>query len=314
LQSYYHGQTNEALGKKVFYLGIHEDGLLGVCLAILENAKRGKYLSIPDGPLLDWQSSEQAVGILFEHLTQLAKSEKCVFIRLRPQLLDNPDNRRLLTSLRFQPSPMHLTAEHTLQLDLKQTPEQILSQMRKTTRYEIKKAQNLGITVTSSTNPQAASDFYQLQLETAQRQHFIPFSKPLIVSEFKHFAQHNQALLYTAKLENKILAQALIIHYPTESSYHFGASTQEGRRLPGAYAIQWQAIQDAQAHRIPRYNFWGIVDEFQTSHRFYGVSVFKRGFGGQEVRYVPAHDLVIDKIKYLPLYYFETFRRKIRKL
>jgi lipid II:glycine glycyltransferase (peptidoglycan interpeptide bridge formation enzyme) len=315
LQSYYHGQTHEALGKKVHYLGIFEgQALVGVCLGIIEDAKRGRYLSIPGGPLLNWEN-QSLVKSFFEQISEVAKKDRCIFIRLRPQIEDTEQNRLLMKKNHLKPSPMHLTAEHTLQLNLNQSPEIILAQMRKTTRYEIRQAEKLGIKVISTTDIKAADEFYDAQIQTAKRQKFVPFSLPLIRSEFSCFTKHNQALLYKAVSPNgKPLAYALIIHYPTESSYHFGASTEEGRRLPGAYAILWQAIRDAQKLNIPRFNFWGIVGENQTKHRFYGVSVFKRGFGGQEVKYIPAHDLVLNSLRYLPIYLFETARKKIRRL
>jgi len=314
LQSYYHGKTYENLGKKVFYLGIFEGKkLVGICLGIVENAKRGRYLSIPGGPLIDWEN-QTLIRSFFNKIKEIAKNENCIFIRLRAQIEDTEDNRKLMKKHSLKPSPMHLMAEHTLQLNLNQPEEAILAQMRKTTRYEIKKAQNLGIKVITSTEIKDVDEFYAVQLETAKRQKFVPFSLPLIRSEFLEFADQNQAVLYKAVLNGKNLAYALIIHYPTESSYHFGASTEEGRSFPGAYLIQWQAIKDSQKRGIPRYNFWGIVGENQTKHRFYGVSVFKRGFGGQEVKYLPAHDLVINPLKYLPTYLFETLRKKLRHL
>ena len=74
-----------------------------------------------------------------------------------------------------------------------------------------------------------------------------------------------------------------------------------------------QAMRDARKRGITRYNFWGIVDEDNTKHRFYGVSVFKRGFGVQELKYLPAHDLIINKpAYYLKTYLIESLRRKIR--
>jgi len=315
LQSYSHGQTHENLGKKVYYLGIFEGrSLVGVCLGIVENAKRGRYLSIPGGPLLNWKD-KSLVKSFFEQISEVAMKDQCIFIRLRPQIEDTEENRLLMRENHLKPSPMHLTAEHTLQLNLKQTLETILAQMRKTTRYEIRKAEKLGIKVVSTTETKAAEEFYNVHLQTAKRQKFVPFSLPLIRSELSCFAKNNQALLYKAVSPyGKPLAYALIIHYPTESSYHIGASTEEGRLLPGAYAILWQAIRDAKKLNIPRFNFWGIVDENQIKHRFYGVSVFKRGFGGQEIRYIPAHDLILDSLKYLPVYLFEVARKKIRRL
>ena len=73
-----------------------------------------------------------------------------------------------------------------------------------------------------------------------------------------------------------------------------------------------EAMRDARARGIKRYSLWGIVGENETNHRFYGVSQFKRGFGVDELKYLPAHDLVISPIKYLKTWLVETLRRKIR--
>jgi len=314
LQSFSYGQTHESLGKKVYYWGIFErKKIIGVCLGVVENAKRGRYLTIAGGPLINWKE-KNLIKFFFAQVFEIAKKEKCAFVRIRPQIKDSEEIRQILKENQLRPSPMHLTAEHTLQLNLKQNPEAILAQMRKTTRYEIKKAKKLGIKIASTTDIKSADEFYRAQTQTAKRQKFVPFSLPLIRAEFSSFAKHHQALLYKAVLERKPLAYALIIHYPTESSYHFGASTEAGRRLPAAPAILWQAINDAQKLGIPRFNFWGIVDKNQTKHRFYGVSVFKRGFGGEEVKYVPAHDLIINPLKYFPVYILETIRKKVRRL
>ena len=63
-----------------------------------------------------------------------------------------------------------------------------------------------------------------------------------------------------------------------------------------------------------RYNFWGVVKPEQTKHRFYGVSIFKRGFGGEDVAYVHAQDLVIAPLRYTVNYFFENLRKKLRRL
>ena len=52
----------------------------------------------------------------------------------------------------------------------------------------------------------------------------------------------------------------------------------------------------------------------ETKHRFYGVSVFKRGFCGQEVAYLHAHDLVINRSGYLIDLIIETARKHIRHI
>jgi lipid II:glycine glycyltransferase (peptidoglycan interpeptide bridge formation enzyme) len=186
--------------------------------------------------------------------------------------------------------------------------------MRKTTRYEIKKANKLGITIETTKDEAKMRHFYDLQIETAKRQKFVPFSYKFLDEQFAVFADVDKALIYTASYEGKILAQAFIIFYGQEAVYHYGASTEDGRKYPGAYLIQWEAIKEAKKRGMTRYNFWGVAPADNPEHRFYGVSVFKRGFGGEDFQYLHAQDLVINKPKYLINYAVEKLRKSIRKV
>ena len=115
------------------------------------------------------------------------------------------------------------------------------------------------------------------------------------------------------KFENYLLASAFVIFYGNEAVYHYGVSTDANRTMPGAYAVQWRAILEAKQRGMKRYNFWGVAPKNETNHRFAGVSTFKRGFGGNEVQYVPAHDKVLSQ-KYYLIWILETIRRKLRRL
>jgi hypothetical protein len=44
------------------------------------------------------------------------------------------------------------------------------------------------------------------------------------------------------------------------------------------------------------------------------VSVFKRGFGGEDVAYLHSQDLVIDNFRYLINYFVEVARKRLRKV
>jgi len=315
LSSWNWGDFHKRLDKQVFYRGYYQNKtLLGVSLLVKETAKRGKYLTIAGGPLLDWKNQE-LIRAWVEDINSIAKREKCLFVRVRPQILDTPEHRHLFSSYRFKPSPMHVTADLTLQLDLKQSQETLLAQMRKSTRYEIKKAEKLGIVVKTSSDPDEINQFYEHQLFLAKKHGFIPFGKKFLKTQFEIFSNENQALLFHS-YDNQagLLATAFIIMYGNEAVYHYGISTDKNRRLPGSYACQWAAIKEAKKRGIERYNFWGIApQEASNDHRFSGVSLFKRGFGGQEVAYLPAHDLATSAF-YPFIKAFETFRAKKRNL
>ncbi len=315
LQSWLWGEFNERLGRKVYRQGFFENGnLVGVMLAIVEPARRARYLTVPGGPIIDWQN-KALVAEVVQEMQKLGKSEHCAFVRVRPQIVENVANNQIFASFGFRRAKMHLHAELTSQLDITKTEDELRDEFRKNTRYELKQAKKRGIRVISTTDPDAIDEFYNLQLQTAQRHGFVPYGKKFLKEQFTVFAAAGKALLYRAETaDGQLVAQAFVIFYNQEAAYHYGASTELGRKEPGAYALQWEAIKEAKRRGLSRYNFWGVVLPDQTNHRFYGVSVFKRGFKGEDVEYLHARDLVINWPKYVPNLTIETIRKHRRHL
>ena len=312
LQSSNWGKVYEIDGEKVFYLGLFDgETQIGASLAILKLAKRGTYIEIPGGPLVDW-GKEKQVRAMLDGVTDIAKREKCVFDRMRPNIPDNDKNRNMAKKLNLVESPMHLHAEHTVMLDLSKTEEELMVEMRRQTRYEVRKADKLGIKVKYETTKKAFNDFYDLQLETAKRQGFIPSSREFILAQQEAFGE--AARIYTASLHGQVLAKGLIIMQKPEAVYNEAASTDEGRKLPGAYALQWQVMRDAKSEGIERYNLFGIAPPNSPHHRYAGVTTFKTGFGGELVTYLPAQDLIIRPIRYKFVYKLEELRKHRRHL
>lgn len=313
LQSWNWGVFQQNLGKKIFYLGLFEAEVqIGAALGVVEEAKRGRYMAIAGGPLTNYED-KNALAFFVKEIQRIARQAGCLFIRIRPQLIDSPSLRKTVQDLGFMIAPMHLTADLTLQLDLTKPADQLLAEMRKNTRYEIRRAEKLGLTVTTSVDPNQIKEFHNQQLVLAKKHQFTPFTYNFWYEQFKAFSTDNQVMLFHSQQQGQTLASAFIIFYNREAVYHYGVSTPANDRLPGSYACQWAAIQAAQARGCLRYNFWGIAPENQPEHRFAGVSIFKRGFGGAEVQYLPAHDLPLDW-RYNFTRAFEFLRKKVRKL
>lgn len=313
LQSWEWGVFHEALGKKVVRLGAFTDSsVVALYQLVVERAKRGSYLTIAGGPLLNWYDSELRKAVI-QHLKEVAKQEGVSFVRFRPQQISAPDISNALVNEGCIQAPMHLTADLTLQLNLEQSEEQILQQMRKNTRYDVKKAEKLGITTTITSDPESIQKFYDIQCEVAKRHNFVPFSYKFFYEQFKSFADTGNVVLISSYVDNTLLASAFIIFYNKEAVYHYGISTEANLKLPGSYACQWQAIKEAKSRGCTRYNFWGIAPHDQPTHRFAGVSLFKRGFGGTEVEYMPAQDIPVTSL-YWVTHLFERIRKWRRKL
>ncbi|MBQ8985155.1 peptidoglycan bridge formation glycyltransferase FemA/FemB family protein [Candidatus Saccharibacteria bacterium] len=309
LQSPEYAKMNEILGCTV----VEEtfDGN-GYAVMIVRNAKRGRYLEIPCGPLINWQDKE-IVKSVFQKIIETAHQLKCVFIRIRPQLAASTENLKMLENLGLKKSPMHLAAEHTVMIDLTKSEEQLLADMRRQTRYEVRRSEKLGIKVIYSRETEIFEEFHKIQAETAKRQNFVPPTLKTLMAEKDAFK--DKITIYKAvTAESEPIAYGLIIKNGFEADYYEAASTLLNRKLPGAYGLLWQAIKDLKLEEYKRFNLWGIAPAGQPNHRYAGVTTFKTGFGGEIVEYVPAHDLVISKVKYLKNLTIETVRKKRRHL
>ncbi|MBR3135165.1 peptidoglycan bridge formation glycyltransferase FemA/FemB family protein [Candidatus Saccharibacteria bacterium] len=148
-------------------------------------------------------------------------------------------------------------------------------------------------------------------METARRQHFIPPDLKTLLAEREAFGKNAQ--IYIASLDDKI-AYGLTISDGDEAEYFEAASTDLNRKLPGAYALQWQAMKDLKKQGIKRYNLWGIAPPGVKNHRYSGVTTFKTGFGGEIVEFVPAHDIIISPARYKIDLAVEKLRKKRRNL
>lgn len=314
LQSWQWGEFHSSRGKKILRRGIYKDNkLVGVYTGQIENARRGKRLEIAGGPIIDWDDAE-IVNITTEDIKKQTKAANAVFARIRPQLVQSKKAEKIFSANGFKKAPMYLSVELAGVLDLNKNEEEIMKGMRQRLRRALRKAQKNNITVTTSSDPKDVDTFYDIQIQTAKRHDFVAFSREFLKKQFAAFAKDGQVVLYTATHNDEILAQNFMIFYGNEASYHYGVSTELGTKLSGAPLLHMHAMEDARQKGIKRYNFWGIVPEDQTDHRFYGVSVFKRGFGVDELQYMPAHDLVVDSKRYAGTWLVETARRKIRKV
>lgn len=311
LQSWNWGAFNKAMGHKVWYLGLFYKGFLtGVALILKISARRGTFLFCPHGPIM----KQPEFRILIDYLKELAKKEDCSFIRISPILIKTPGNEKLFKDLGFRPAPIHAHAELVWMLDVTPKEEQLLADMRKTTRYLIRKAQSEDVEIIKSTNPEHLEIFNKLYKETADRQSFTAYSENYLRGEFTAFRNDNQVMIFLAKYNNEFVSGAMIIFYDDSAFYHQGASSLKYPKVPAAYLLQWEVIREAKAKGLHYYNFWGISPENKPRHPWAGLTLFKKGFGGFDEEYVPAHDLALEPSSYWLTYLIEKIRKTKRGL
>ena len=177
LSSWNWGEFNRTMGNKIWRLGVFENNeLASVALAVKTVAKRGTFLLVPHGPNVKSEirtSKVEILRLLLEELKKIAKAEKVDFIRISPIWERNEENDEIFKKLGFKKAPLHMHPEASWKLDLASSGEELLMQMRKTTRYLIRQAQkNSDIEIFQSSKIEDVEIFNKLYQEVVGLQHF----------------------------------------------------------------------------------------------------------------------------------------------
>ncbi len=320
LQSWNWGEFQQNMGNKIWRLGVYDKGeLFSVCLVSLIKAKRGRFLLIQHGPNIkeqETENKEQILKTLLDELKGIAKKESCNFIRTASLLEGNEKNNKIFRDLGFKDSPMHASAyEATWKLDITPSEEELLKNMRKTTRYLIRQAQkDVDIKIFRRWDMADIDIFYQIHREVVKVQKFTPFSLEYFKNEFSAFLPDNQASLFFGEYKGQIIAAAFVIFWSNIGFYHHAALLPKYHKIPIAYLLQWEAIRETKRRNCNLYDFWGYVDPKENpAHPWAGPTLFKMGFGGKPYQYLRTQDLPLSK-KYWLIYFFEKLRKSKRGL
>lgn len=305
-QSWSIGETEKKCGHEVDRLGFYKkDKLLGIAQVITTKAKRGRFLHIRGGPLFkDLADFPKCFPILKKYF----QNQHVAFIRISPPILaDDSKNITILSKMGFIDVPIPLLdAEVSWILDIDKDQSQLLSQMRKTTRYLIRKAQKIGVVVTQAKDEKAIEDLLELYKIMVKEKGIIPHKG--IREEFTQLVKNDQAVIFRGYYNNKLLGAALIIFYGDEGIYHHSAHLRTKEDIPVSYLLQWEAILESKRRKKKRYNFWGIEPSCNKRHPWYGLSLFKMGYGGYMRRFIRAKDLPLSPF-YALTWLIESLRR-----
>lgn len=290
----------------VWRLGFYDkDQLVGVAQIHKVLARRGIYLHIRHGPIFSlW--TDKYFDFALAEIKALAARQHAGFIRISPKIKKNILAASFFTKYKFNDSPIHqLDGEVCWVINLNQSNDELLSNMRKSTRYLIKTASKFNIVIKKSRNSKDISEFFKLYQLTAKRHHFIEHQG--IREEFECFLKDDQALLFKGYYNRQLYSAALIIFYNHQAIYHHSASIES--KYPVNYLLQWEVIQEAKRRGKSIYNLWGVtIDENNKRHPWRGLSHFKKGFGGNLEEYIHAKDYPLTFL-YCATYCWELIRK-----
>ena len=262
---------------------------------------------VPKGPVVDWENGDRVRAILADLVAQ-ARRRRAILVRVEPNLpqAEMAELDSVLAASGFRPVERAIQPRRTILVDIKGDEDEILGRMKQKTRYNIRLAERKGVTIRQGGREELGS-FDRLVRVTGGRNQFGVHSADYYQKAYDLFAAQERVALLLAEFEGRSLAALMLFALGDTAWYLYGASGNEERKRMPTYLLQWEAIRWARARGCTRYDLWGVPDadeetleaEFAgRSDGLWGVYRFKRGFGGQLVRWAGAYDHVLNR----PLY------------
>ncbi len=289
------GEFRKKMGDKIFRRGVWDkDCLVAVFFVSKMKAKKGDFLMLTHNPLIK-EYSDKILTEILNDLRETSRREKVSFLRIAPIWEKNSPEEKLLKKNGFINSSSPVFSEKSWELSLDKNEDDLLSDMRKNTRYMIRKTEKeKDFQITKSRNESDIDKFYDIYKKTSLRHGFSPFSLDYVEKEFSLFSKKDKALLFLAEKNGEYVAGAIIVFWQNLAFYHFGASMGGKDNLSASYLIQWEVIKEAKKRKCERYNFWVISPTDDLKHRWAGLTFFKKGFGGREINYATTKDLPLS--------------------
>jgi len=295
IQSWEWGEFRKKTGIEVLRLGVFDEDKLKVGYQLtVHPLPKLPYTIIyfPKGPMPD--------KIMLETLKKIGRQKKAIFVKLEPNVKAPQGKEFLLANGCRVGRP--LFTRFTFQLDLTKTEEQLLSEMKPKTRYNIRLSQRHGVEVVEDNSSRAFEIYLKLLLETTRRQRFYAHTPSYHRLLWETLSPTDIYHLFLAKYKGEVLAAYIFFTFNKVLYYPYGASTRTHKEVMAPYALFWEAIKFGRQKGCQVFDMWGTPGPNPDPRDpWFGFHRFKEGFGARLVEFVGSYDLVLNRFFY-PLF------------
>jgi lipid II:glycine glycyltransferase (peptidoglycan interpeptide bridge formation enzyme) len=248
----------------------------------------------PRGPVATTWSADSVDAFTAAIRDRLvADAGRVSHVRIDPEIeadgeLDpDGDLRRALRSAGWRPAPP-IQPNATRIIDLRPDEAALWGDLRKKWRQYVNKARTGGVVVVDSDGSRLG-EFYRIYRETADRAGFLIRAESAYRDVWDAFGPTGDArLLFAQAPDGAPVATLLLVRCGPRVVEPYGGMTAAGAESRANYLLKWEAIRSSREQGATSYDLWGLATG--------GIEHFKTGFGGREVRYIGAWDLVLDPL------------------
>ena len=181
---------------------------------------------VPRGPLL---GDDPLINqTLIAAITQFAKRQRAVLVRYEPNILTTSKYAASYQKV-LAPATVSTSTQpqHSIHTTIDAPDADLLAQMTKGHRADIKKSERLGVTIRTGHDAAAMAQFVALMQATGARADFAVHSAQYYTQAWQLFGSLGRATLLLADYQGQPVAGALILANTTTACYLYGGSAAE---------------------------------------------------------------------------------------
>lgn len=310
-QSYAWGEYKRRSGwEPERWVALNGRGTPACCLQLLKRRLPFNRVLVwaPGGPVAGFpEGRTEAIGeMLSRWLEEFRHDNQLLYARFRSHQRDADKASSSINRVCARPG-VKVTTEYTVQIDLSRPLEELRRAMTSKHRYYIKQSRAAGLKWKFGNVEGLARDmaFLHQDMSRAKGIEHLRCEWRDLAALSEEFGK--DCLFLVGYHDEDPVTACLVLTVADKAFYLLAATGTEGRRISAAYTMVFELFELLKSSGVTRFDFGGI-DPLSPSAR--GVDHFKRGFGGEVVKYLGEWEWVRSRCVRMAVNYLLRMRVK----
>lgn len=310
---------------KIFAV-VAEDQVL-VAGVVYENISKyfGKYMYVLHGPLMSepgeisaqsWGETPissayiSALKYWLHELRNYATANNVFSIVLEPLATADSEQAKVFANMAARSQSITTLPKYPMFIDLNHDEDELLAQIGKSTRYNIRQAQKHGVEIefyypdyfgsisTKENEFDPVTEFYRVLTSASAKKGYDVPSIKFFEAAWKQFQGSRDVAFVFAKYEGEIISANFTQFSKNWAGSYYTANTNKHSQAKASYLLKWATIIEAKRNGQKVFDMWGQLPNIGPSHPEYGYAQFKKGFRPIEKEFVGRVVIPVSKLKY----------------
>jgi len=190
----------------------------------------------------------------------------------------------------------------SLVIDLCHTEDELMKNMSKGHKSDVKKAAKLGLTVTEDFTEDQFEEFIIIFTKMHKERNLPepPGGCDVFLNKIKNILEKTSSgkFILVVSAEQKIIGGVALVYQGKTVRYFKGASDPAVRSLPVLHLAIWEGIKHASLQGFEQFDLWGYNHYAKEPDQLFFINRFKKGFGGSFIFYPKKMYFMMKPLQY----------------